>query len=51
MSDADGNQVTIDLVHHDEGRKILSTFIAPSGSWETTIKKTLEKIEARLERA
>ena len=51
MTDADGHRTTIDLVHHDEGRKTLGTFIAPSGSWNTAIEKIVEKVTSRLERA
>ena len=51
MLDTEGNQATIDLVHHDKDRKTLGTFIAPSRSWDSVIEKTLEKVTGRLERA
>ena len=48
MTDTDGNEASIKLVPHDEGRKTLGTYIAPSGSWDMAITKMLEKVNNRM---
>ena len=48
MTGADGKEASIELVSHDEGRKTLGTYIAPSGSWDTAIMKMLKKVDKRI---